>query len=54
MGAVKTRTTSILQTNRKNIKFMGPKHWHEKKIKGMAKESFYGIDPTCKRLWSTN
>ena len=25
-------------------KYMGPKHWHKKKIKGMAKESFYGID----------
>ena len=23
---------------------MGPKHWHAKKIKGMAKGSFYGID----------
>jgi len=26
------------------IKFIGPKHWHSKKIKGMAKGSFYGID----------
>jgi DNA helicase-2/ATP-dependent DNA helicase PcrA len=26
------------------IKYMGPKNWHKKKIKGMAKESFYGID----------
>ena len=26
------------------IKFMGPKNWHSKKIKGMAKGSFYGID----------
>ena len=25
-------------------KYMGPKNWHKKKIKGMAKESFYGID----------
>ena len=25
-------------------KYMGPKHWHKKKIKGMAKESFYNID----------
>jgi len=25
-------------------KYMGPKHWHKKKIKGMTKESFYGID----------
>jgi len=25
-------------------KYMGPKHWHKKKIKGMVKESFYGID----------
>jgi len=25
-------------------KYMGPKHWHKKKIKGMAKESFYTID----------
>jgi len=25
-------------------KFMGPKHWHAKKIKGMAKGSFYDID----------
>ena len=27
---------------------MGPKHWHKKKIKGMAKESFYGIDQLVK------
>ena len=26
------------------IKFISPKHWHAKKIKGMAKGSFYGID----------
>ena len=26
------------------IKFIGPKNWHAKKIKGMAKGSFYGID----------
>ena len=26
------------------IKYIGPKNWHKKKIKGMAKESFYGID----------
>ena len=25
-------------------KFMGPKHWHSKKIQGMAKGSFYDID----------
>ena len=25
-------------------KYMGPKNWHKKKIKGMVKESFYGID----------
>ncbi len=25
-------------------KYMGSKHWHKKKIKGMTKESFYGID----------
>jgi superfamily I DNA/RNA helicase len=25
-------------------KYMGPKHWHKKKIQGMAKESFYNID----------
>jgi len=25
-------------------KFMGPKHWHAKKIQGMAKGSFYDID----------
>ena len=30
------------------IKFMGPKHWHAKKIKGMAKGSFYGIDQLVK------
>ena len=29
-------------------KYMGPKHWHKKKIKGMAKESFYGIDQLIK------
>ncbi len=29
-------------------KYMGPKHWHKKKIKGMAKESFYGIDQLVK------
>lgn len=29
-------------------KYMGPKHWHAKKIKGMAKESFYGIDQLVK------
>jgi DNA helicase-2/ATP-dependent DNA helicase PcrA len=26
------------------VKYIGPKNWHKKKIKGMAKESFYGID----------
>ena len=25
-------------------KYMGPKHWHKKKIKGMVKESFYSLD----------
>ena len=30
------------------IKFIGPKHWHAKKIKGMAKGSFYGIDQLVK------
>jgi len=30
------------------VKFMGPKHWHSKKIKGMAKGSFYGIDQLVK------
>ena len=25
-------------------KYMGPNHWHKKKMKGMVKESFYGID----------
>ena len=25
-------------------KYMSSKHWHKKKIKGMVKESFYGID----------
>ena len=25
-------------------RYIGPKNWHKKKIKGMAKESFYGID----------
>ena len=29
-------------------KYMGPKHWHKKKIKGMAKESFYGLDQLVK------
>ena len=29
-------------------KYMGPKHWHKKKIKGMAKESFYSIDQLVK------
>ncbi len=29
-------------------KYMGPKHWHKKKIKGMVKESFYGIDQLVK------
>ena len=24
--------------------YMGPKHWHKKKIKGMVKDAFYGID----------
>ena len=30
------------------IKFIGPKHWHAKKIKGMAKGSFYGMDQLVK------
>ena len=30
------------------IKFIGPKNWHSKKIKGMAKGSFYGIDQLVK------
>ena len=25
-------------------KYMGPGHWHKKKMKGMVKESFYGLD----------
>ena len=29
-------------------KYMGPRHWHKKKIKGMAKESFYGLDQLVK------
>jgi superfamily I DNA/RNA helicase len=29
-------------------KYMGPKNWHKKKIKGMTKESFYGIDQLVK------
>ena len=29
-------------------KYMGPTHWHKKKIKGMTKESFYGIDQLVK------
>jgi len=29
-------------------KYMGPKHWHAKKIKGMTKGSFYGIDELVK------
>ena len=27
---------------------MGPSHWHKKKMKGMVKESFYGIDQLIK------
>jgi len=30
------------------IKYVGPKNWHAKKIKGMAKGSFYGIDQLVK------
>jgi DNA helicase-2/ATP-dependent DNA helicase PcrA len=30
------------------IKFISPKNWHAKKIKGMAKGSFYGIDQLTK------
>jgi superfamily I DNA/RNA helicase len=29
-------------------KFMGPKYWHKKKLKGMAKESFYSMDQLVK------
>ena len=29
-------------------KYMSSKHWHKKKIKGMVKESFYGIDQLVK------
>ena len=29
-------------------KYMGPGHWHKKKMKGMAKESYYGIDQLIK------
>ena len=29
-------------------KYMGPNHWHKKKMKGMVKESFYGIDQLVK------
>ncbi len=29
-------------------KYMGPNHWHKKKMKGMVKESFYGIDQLIK------
>ncbi len=27
---------------------MGPGHWHKKKMKGMVKESYYGIDQLVK------
>ena len=30
------------------IKFISPKHWHAKKIKGMVKGSFYGMDQLVK------
>ena len=30
------------------VKYIGPKNWHKKKIKGMAKESFYVIDQLVK------
>ena len=29
-------------------KYMGPGHWHKKKMKGMVKESFYGLDTLIK------
>ena len=29
-------------------KYMGPGHWHKKKMKGMVKESYYGIDQLIK------
>ena len=29
-------------------KYMGPNYWHKKKMKGMVKESFYGIDQLIK------
>ena len=29
-------------------KYMGPSHWHKKKMKGMVKEAFYGIDQLVK------
>ena len=29
-------------------KYMGPSHWHKKKMKGMVKESYYGIDQLIK------
>ena len=29
-------------------KYMGPAHWNKQKMKGMAKESFYGIDQLTK------
>ena len=29
-------------------KYMGPNHWHKKKMKGMVKEAFYGIDQLVK------
>ena len=29
-------------------KYMGPSHWHKKKMKGMVKESYYGLDQLIK------
>ena len=29
-------------------KYIGPGHWHKKKMKGMVKESFYGLDTLIK------
>ena len=42
-GALKGQPLSYKQIESIS-KYMGPRHWHKKKIKGMVKESFYGID----------
>ena len=34
-------------------KYIGPGHWHKKKMKGMVKESFYGLDTLIKE-WFLN